>query len=91
LKFGFHGLSLFIGNRLSAIDVLVLGLGGCRIEFAQIFLGSGNVVPAAVLEIDQRLVVVIDRDDTSNEADDSRFRASLRRLAGSTTLSPKSM
>src|SRR5262249_24049526 len=61
-------LSLFLGNRLGAVDVLVLVLGGCGVEAAQALVGGGDVVPPAVLEIDQGLAVEVDRDDPADEA-----------------------
>src|SRR5437016_717214 len=53
-------------QRLGAVDVLVLFLPLGGVKLAQEIGRGGNVVPAAVLEIDQGLAVVVDRDDPAD-------------------------
>src|SRR5262245_34656350 len=53
-------------GRVGGGVVLPLRLGG--IDERQVFLRGGDVVPGAVLEIDQGLVVAIDRDDATDDA-----------------------
>src|ERR1043166_1404766 len=59
--------TLLIRNQLSAIDVLVLrGFRG--VELDEMLVARRYVVPGAVLEIDNRLAVVVDRDDAPDDA-----------------------
>src|SRR5262245_36143205 len=61
-------LSLFFRHRLGAVHVLVFGFSLGGIEFLKTVGGGGDVVPAAVLKIDQGLAVVIDGDYTADNA-----------------------
>src|SRR5207249_1505541 len=63
--------SLFFRNRLSAVDVFVLGLALSRVDFRQVFGGSGDVIPATILEIDQGLIAPVDGNDSA----DNPFKA----------------
>ena len=68
-----YWLSLLFRNRLRAIRLgVIFGLGFCGIELGQVVAGCSDIVPAAVLEIDQGFVVEIDSDDS---ADDSSKQA----------------
>src|SRR5438067_7885599 len=64
-----QGLSLPIRDRLGTVEVLVLLLCLRRVHLAQEIRRRGDVVPAAVLEIDHRLAVVVDRDDPPDGVD----------------------
>src|SRR5919201_4381876 len=61
-------LALLLRDRLGAVDVLVLGLRGLGVELAEVLRRGVDVVPAAVLEVDQGLVVAVDRDDAADDA-----------------------
>ena len=56
-----------IGWALLALP-LYLALAAAGSSFVRYSVGSGDVVPAAVLEIDHGLVVRIDRDDPADDA-----------------------
>src|SRR5262249_18804453 len=63
-----RGLPLLRRVRLGRVDrgvVLALCLGG--VDERQKLLRGGDVVPAAVLEVDEGLLVAVDRDDAAND------------------------
>src|SRR5690348_1575944 len=63
------GLPLLRWVRLGRVDggvVRALDLGG--VDDRQILLRGGDVVPAAVLKVDEGLLIAVDRDDTANDA-----------------------
>src|SRR5262249_8830616 len=59
--------ALLLRDRLGAVHVLVLGLAFCAIELGQELGRWSDIVPAAVLKIDDRFVVPVDRDDASDD------------------------
>src|SRR5262249_30242263 len=60
-------LTLFVRKGLCAVRLgIELGLGLGRIDSVRKFTGRGDVIPAAVLEIDERLAVPVDRDHPAN-------------------------
>src|SRR5207253_3160248 len=61
-------LSLFVGHWLGAVDVFVLRFAFGGIDLLEDLGRGGDVVPAAVLKIDQGLAVVIDGDNAADDA-----------------------
>src|SRR5579884_3377371 len=55
--------------RLSAVRLgVVLRLGSRGIQLLQVFGRRSNIVPAAILKIDQGFLVAVNRDDAADDA-----------------------
>src|SRR5206468_1974879 len=70
---------LLLGDRLGGVNrAVVLGLGLLGVEDAQVVGRGGDVVPAAVLEVDDRLAVAVDGDDAADDAGEALQLGPLR-------------